>query len=157
MMGQVSNALLKYTSIGAWEVFIDCHHNYAAWENHKGRNGIVHRKGAVRARAGEDVLIPGSMGTFSYWAQGLGNAESFETCQHGAGRSMSRAAARKGHTTEEMLSLMNAAKTRVLAPDIGDVLDEAPWGYKDIGEVMASSSDLVEIVQELHPLGTVKG
>ena len=60
-----------------------------------GQNGIVHRKGAVRARAGEVVLIPGSMGTASYVGEGLGNAESFETCQHGAGRALSRTAARK--------------------------------------------------------------
>lgn len=82
------------------------HHNYAAWENHLGTNGIVHRKGAVRARAGEMVLIPGSMGTASYVGEGLGNPESFSTCQHGAGRAMSRSAARKAKTSAEVTAEM---------------------------------------------------
>lgn len=157
MMQQVGDALVEHTSVGAFQTFVDCHHNYAQWENHKGRNGIVHRKGAVQAREGQDVLIPGSMGAASYWARGLGNEESFTTCQHGAGRAMSRAAARRGHALAEMTEQMSAVGTRVLAPDLKDVLDEAPWAYKDIEDVMAASADLVEIVQRLTPIGTVKG
>jgi tRNA-splicing ligase RtcB (3'-phosphate/5'-hydroxy nucleic acid ligase) len=93
-----------HTRVGRFDLGVDVHHNYAAWENHFGTNGIVHRKGAVRARAGEIVLIPGSMGTASYVAEGLGDAESFETCQHGAGRAMSRTAARKGKTSDEVFT-----------------------------------------------------
>jgi tRNA-splicing ligase RtcB len=95
MLDVVERAFWAFTSMSSFDRLVDVHHNYAAWENHKGQNGIVHRKGAVRARAGEVVLIPGSMGTASYVGEGLGNAESFATCQHGAGRALSRTAARK--------------------------------------------------------------
>lgn len=158
MLARVNDALVAHTSIEASEVIVDCHHNYAAWENHKGKNGIVHRKGAVRARAGEDVLIPGSMGTGSYWARGLGNSESFETCQHGAGRAMSRAAAKRMYSgVDEMLSELEAAGTKVYTPDAKEVVDEAPRAYKDIESVMGASTDLVEVVERLRPIGTVKG
>lgn len=140
-----------------FEPIVDTHHNYATWENHFGKNGIVHRKGAVRAREGEDVLIPGSMGTFSYWARGKGNPESFQTCQHGAGRKMSRGAARKMFTVAEVTEQMDAIGTTLLAHDPDSVIDEAPGAYKDVASVMENSRDLVEIVQELRPLGTVKG
>src|SRR5881394_3093429 len=102
MLDVVEQALWAFTTVSRVERVVDVHHNYAAWENHFGSNGIVHRKGAVRARAGETVLIPGSMGTASYVAEGLGNPESFDTCQHGAGRAMSRTAARKSKTSQEV-------------------------------------------------------
>jgi tRNA-splicing ligase RtcB len=140
-----------------FEPVVDTHHNYAAWENHLGKNGIVHRKGAVRARDGEDVLIPGSMGTFSYWARGLGNSQSFETCQHGAGRMMSRGAARKEFNIETVKDELAAAGTKLVAHDINSTVDEAPGAYKPIDQVMADSVDLVEVVRRLRPLGTVKG
>ena len=95
MLDHVEHAFERHTGIGRFDRTVDVHHNYAAWESHFGRDGIVHRKGAVRARKGEIVLVPGSMGTASYVGEGLGNPESFETCQHGAGRAMSRTAARK--------------------------------------------------------------
>lgn len=158
MLARVQEALLAHTSLGAFEVIVDCHHNYAAWENHRGKNGIVHRKGAVRARSGQDVLIPGSMGTGSYWARGLGNPESFETCQHGAGRAMSRAAAKRMYSgVDEMLGELDAAGTKVFTPDASEVVDEAPRAYKDIESVMEASTDLVEVVKRLRPIGTVKG
>ena len=108
MLDAAEYAFGRHTSVGRFERLVDVHHNYAAWENHLGSNGIVHRKGAVRARAGETVLIPGSMGTASYVGEGLGNAESFETCQHGAGRAMSRTAARKAKTSKEVYAEMAA-------------------------------------------------
>lgn len=157
MLERITDVLQATTALGSIEVIVDCHHNYAAWENHKGKNGIVHRKGAVRARAGEDVLIPGSMGTGSYWARGLGNAESFETCQHGAGRAMSRGVARRAISLEQMKATLNDAGTRVYAPDLNDVRDEAPGAYKPIEDVMAASADLVEVVKRLRPIATVKG
>lgn len=158
MLARVNDALGVNTSIGASEVIVDCHHNYATWENHKGKNGIVHRKGAVRARTGEDVLVPGSMGTGSYWARGLGNPESFETCQHGAGRAMSRAAAKRMYSgVDEMLAELTAVGTRVYTPDAREVIDEAPRAYKDIESVMGASADLVEVVERLRPIATVKG
>ena len=95
MLDVVERAFGSLTKIGRFDRLVDVHHNDAAWEDHRGKHGIVHRKGAVRARAGEVVPIPGSMGTASYVGEGLGHAESLETCQHGAGRALSRTAARK--------------------------------------------------------------
>jgi tRNA-splicing ligase RtcB len=128
-----------------------------SWENHFGAYGIVHRKGAVRARAGEIVLIPGSMGTASYAAEGLGNAESFATCQHGAGRAMSRTEARKGKTSDEVYVEMAELGVTLLSGDPKTVAEEAPFAYKDIEAVMAASSSLVRPVRRLTPLGVVKG
>src|SRR5205814_8283653 len=107
-----------------------------------GVRGIVHRKGAVRARAGETVLIPGSMGTASYVAEGLGNPDSFETCQHGAGRAMSRSAARKAKTSKEVFAEMAALGVTLHSGDPKTVAEEAAYAYKDIEAVMAASANL---------------
>jgi len=136
---------------------LDVHHNYAAWENHRGRNGIVHRKGAVRAQAGETVLIPGSMSTGSYVAEGLGNPDSFDTCQHGAGRARSRAATRKMVTVEQMDAQLIAAGVTLVTPKRSDVVDESQAAYKDIEDVMAASTDLIRPIRRHRPLGVVKG
>ena len=82
-------------------VAVDCHHNYVAWENHFGKDCMVTRKGAVRAGVGEMGIIPGSMGTESYIVRGKGNADSFNTCSHGAGRVMSRTKAKKTFSLDE--------------------------------------------------------
>ncbi len=117
----------------------------------------MHRKGAVRARAGEMVLIPGSMGTASCVAEGLGNPESFETCQHGAGRAMSRSAARKGKTSKEVLAEMASLGVALHSGDPKTVAEEAAFAYKDIEAVMAASTSLVRATKRLTPLGIVKG
>ncbi len=125
--------------------------------HHVGVNGIVHRKGAVRARAGETVLIPGSMGTASYVGEGLGNAESFETCQHGAGRAMSRTAARKSKTSDEVYAEMAELGVVLRSSEPKGVAEEAAFAYKDIESVMAASASLVRPTKRLTPLGVVKG
>jgi len=157
MLDVVETAFARHTTVGRMERLVDVHHNYAAWENHFGSNGIVHRKGAVRARAGETVLIPGSMGTASYVAEGLGNPESFETCQHGAGRAMSRAMARKAMTSAEVHAEMASLGVALHSGDPKTVAEEAAFAYKDIETVMAASTSLVRPVKRLTPLGVVKG
>jgi tRNA-splicing ligase RtcB len=157
MLRAAEAAFRAFGGMSSWEVVVDVHHNYAAWENHMGRNGIVHRKGAVRARAGETVLIPGSMGTASYVAEGLGNPESFETCQHGAGRAMSRHAARAQKTSDEVYRDMEKLGIALHCSAPKDVAEEAAFAYKDIDEVMAASADLIRPVTRLTPLGVVKG
>jgi tRNA-splicing ligase RtcB (3'-phosphate/5'-hydroxy nucleic acid ligase) len=157
MLDVVEAAFGAHTRIGRFDRGVDIHHNYAAWENHFGTNGIVHRKGAVRARAGETVLIPGSMGTASYVAEGLGNPEAFETCQHGAGRALSRTAARKSKTSAEVYDEMAALGVALLSGDPKTVAEEAAFAYKDIEAVMAASASLVRPVKRLTPLGVVKG
>ena len=157
MLDVVERSFEHLTKIGRFDRLVDVHHNYAAWENHAGRNGIVHRKGAVRARAGEVVLIPGSMGTASYVGEGLGNAESFETCQHGAGRALSRTAARKSKTSREVYDEMAALGVVLRSSDPKGVAEEAAFAYKDIESVMAASASLVRPTKRLTPLGVVKG
>lgn len=156
MAGKAINAIGSVTGKAAWQA-VDIHHNYAAFEHHFGANGIVHRKGSVRARVGETVLIPGSMGTASYVAEGLGNAEAFESCQHGAGRARSRAATRREVSLEAMQAQMAEAGVQLVTPDPARVTDESAFAYKDIEDVMALSADLVRPVRRLTPLGVVKG
>jgi tRNA-splicing ligase RtcB len=157
MLDAVDAAFARHTKVGRMERVVDIHHNYAAWEHHAGVNGIVHRKGAVRARAGETVLIPGSMGTASYVGEGLGNAAAFETCQHGAGRAMSRTAARKSKTSKEVYDEMAELGVALHSGDPKTVAEEAAFAYNDIESVMAASASLVKPVTRLTPLGVVKG
>jgi tRNA-splicing ligase RtcB (3'-phosphate/5'-hydroxy nucleic acid ligase) len=135
------------------EPTINCHHNYVAWETHFGEEVTVTRKGAIRARRGDLGIIPGSMGTGSFIVRGLGNPESFESAPHGAGRKMSRGAARRKFTKEDLAAQTEGVECR---KDVG-VLDEIPGAYKPIGEVIENSSDLVEIVARLKQVVCVKG
>jgi tRNA-splicing ligase RtcB len=157
MLDQVEIAFRRHTRIERFERTIDVHHNYAAWEHHFGEAGIVHRKGAVRARVGETVLIPGSMGTASYVGEGLGNPESFESCPHGAGRRMSRGAARKQMPSAKLFDEMRRLGVLLYSGEPKTASEEAPFAYKDIETVMAASSDLVRPLKRLAPLGVVKG
>ncbi|MHA7857625.1 MAG: RtcB family protein [Henriciella sp.] len=132
---------------------VNCHHNYVTRENHFGENIFVTRKGAVRAALGVLGIIPGSMGARSYIVRGLGNAESFCSCSHGAGRVMSRTAAKKAVSMEEHLAAVSHVECRT---DEG-VLDETPAAYKDIDAVMDAQKDLVEVVHTLRQIVCVKG
>ncbi len=132
---------------------VNCHHNYVSRENHYGKNVLITRKGAVRAREGEMGIIPGSMGAKSFIVRGLGNEESFCSCSHGAGRVMSRTAAKKAVSLEEHKEAVKGVECRIDK----DVIDETPKAYKDIDKVMAAQSDLVEIVYTLKQIVCVKG
>lgn len=132
---------------------INCHHNYISLENHFGSNIYLTRKGAIRARLGDLGVIPGSMGTRSYIVRGLGNAESFHSCSHGAGRAMSRTEAGKRFTLADHATATAGVECR---KDKG-VIDETPGAYKDIDAVMAAQTDLVEIVHTLKQVLCVKG
>jgi len=158
MMDKVNYAFQKHASVHTFEVLGDVHHNFAAVENHFGKNGIVHRKGAVRAREDEFVLIPGSMGTNSYIARGLGNKESFQTCQHGAGRAVGRKEMQRQMDSDELLQEMRNLDIELFSNAKGNaVVEEAPRAYKDINVVMENSNDLIEPITKLYPLGVVKG
>lgn len=132
---------------------INCHHNYVEKENHFGKNLWVTRKGAIRARVGDLGIIPGSMGQRSFIVRGKGNPESYCSCSHGAGRKMSRAAARKTFTLADLRAQTEGVECR----KDDDVLDEIPGAYKDIDVVMDNQSDLVEIVHTLKQVLCVKG
>lgn len=132
---------------------INCHHNYVSEENHYGEDVIITRKGAVSAQLGELGIIPGSMGAKSFIVRGLGNSESFCSCSHGAGRTMSRSAAKRKITVEEHIQATLGVECR---KDEG-MIDESPAAYKSIDDVMASQADLVEIVHTLKQVLCVKG
>lgn len=132
---------------------VNCHHNYVQRENHFGQNILVTRKGAVRAAKGVMGIIPGSMGAKSFIVRGLGNPKSFDSCSHGAGRVMSRTAAKKLVTLDEHIADTAGVECR---KDEG-VIDETPKAYKPIEAVMAAQSDLVEIVHTLKQVVCVKG
>jgi tRNA-splicing ligase RtcB len=132
---------------------INCHHNYVQKENHFGENVLVTRKGAVRAAKGVMGIIPGSMGAKSFIVRGRGNAESFDSCSHGAGRLMSRTEAKKQFTLDDHILATEGVECR---KDAG-VIDETPAAYKPIEAVMAAQADLVDIVHTLKQVVCVKG
>ena len=132
---------------------VNCHHNYVQKETHFGEEVFVTRKGAVSAKAGELGIIPGSMGVKSYIVRGKGNPDSFMSCSHGAGRTMSRTKAKKLFTVDDQIKATEGVECRKDA----DVIDEIPMAYKDIDAVMAAQSDLVEVVYTLKQVVCVQG
>jgi tRNA-splicing ligase RtcB len=132
---------------------VNCHHNYVQKENHFGKDVLVTRKGAVSARAGELGIIPGSMGAKSYIVRGKGNPESFHSCSHGAGRTMSRTEAKRRFTVDDQVKATAGVECRKDA----DVIDEIPMAYKDIDAVMEAQRELVDVVHTLKQVVCVKG
>ena len=132
---------------------VNCHHNYVQKETHGGQELLVTRKGAVSAREGELGIIPGSMGTRSYIVRGKGNTDSFHSCSHGAGRTMSRNEAKRRFTVDDQIK----ATAHVECRKDSDVIDEIPMAYKDIDAVMHAQRDLVEVVHTLRQVVCVKG
>jgi tRNA-splicing ligase RtcB len=154
MMELVVDAMHRHLpAFEATDDAVNCHHNYVERERHFGEEVWLTRKGAIRAGEGELGIIPGSMGARSYIVRGRGNAESFHSCAHGAGRRMSRNAAQKAFST---VDLEKQTEGVICRKDKG-VLDEIPGAYKNIDEVMANQSDLVEVVHTLKQVLCVKG
>ena len=154
MMGAALKVLHDtWPDITTMEVAVNCHHNYVEREEHFGERVWLTRKGAVRAGKGELGIIPGSMGARSFIVRGKGNPDSFESCSHGAGRAMSRTAAKERFTLEDHIAATAHVECR---KDTG-VIDETPMAYKDIDAVMAAQSDLVEVVHTLRQIVCVKG
>jgi tRNA-splicing ligase RtcB len=154
MMGLVTRAIAPFLpKFQATKEAINCHHNYVQKEEHMGESIFVTRKGAISAKQGQLGIIPGSMGARSYIVKGKGNPDSFCSCAHGAGRTMSRTAARKRYLRKDLEEQTKGVECR---KDSG-VIDEIPAAYKNIDEVMANQTDLVEVVHELKQVLCVKG
>lgn len=154
MMDQVLGVLREtFPDLATDEMAVNCHHNYVSREKHFGKDVFVTRKGAVKAGLGDLGIIPGSMGARSFIVRGKGNADSFCTCSHGAGRAMSRAEAKRRFTVDDHVAATAGVECR---KDAG-VIDETPMAYKDIDAVMAAQADLVEIVHTLRQVVCVKG
>ncbi|MEE1826408.1 RtcB family protein [Streptomyces sp. BE20] len=137
----------------SYDEVISCHHNYVSEERYDGVDLLVTRKGAIRAGAGDYGIIPGSMGTGSYIVRGLGNEAAFNSASHGAGRKMSRTAAKKRFTTQDLAEQTKGVECR---KDSG-VVDEIPGAYKPIEKVIEQQRDLVEVVAHLKQVVCVKG
>jgi tRNA-splicing ligase RtcB (3'-phosphate/5'-hydroxy nucleic acid ligase) len=153
MLERLQQVLLDSWPDTIFDEPVSCHHNYVAEEQHYGEELLVTRKGAIRAGLDELGIIPGSMGAKSFIVRGRGNAQSFESASHGAGRRMSRGQARQAFTAKDVARQTAGVECR---KDSG-IVDEAPKAYKDIRRVMEQQQDLVEIVAELKQVVCVKG
>lgn len=155
MMTRVINAMRKVIT-KPFETHVEavnCHHNYVQRETHFGQEVFVTRKGAVSAEKGRLGIIPGSMGAKSYIVRGKGHPDSFNSCSHGAGRTMSRTQAKKLFTEADQIRATEGVECR---KDAG-VIDEIPMAYKDIDAVMAAQADLVDVLHTLKQVVCVKG
>ena len=132
---------------------INTHHNFTSLEEHFNEELWITRKGAVSAQKGQMGIIPGSMGAKSFIVSGKGNPHSFCSCQHGAGRKMSRNQAKKLITLEDHIKATEGIECR----KDEDVIDESPAAYKDIDAVMNASTDLVDVVHTLRQVLCIKG
>ena len=167
MMERIKNIFLEESSLremvrirdngtdNLFPEFINIAHNYAVQENHFGENVWVHRKGATLASESTIGIIPGSQGTSSYIVKGKGNPESYNSCSHGAGRTLSRSKAKETLNLEEETAKLDSKGVLHSIRGVAN-LDEAPGAYKPIGVVMEEQEDLVEIVTKLEPLAVLK-
>lgn len=155
MMERIKDAFTKVLNNVRFSHFINKPHNFAAWENHFDTDLIVHRKGATRAEKDEWGMIPGSQGTSSFLVKGKGNPLSFNSCSHGAGRTMSRNEARRSLNMKEEQKRLDKLGVLHALRHKRD-LDEAPGSYKNIQEVMKLQKDLVDIKVELTPIAVIK-
>jgi tRNA-splicing ligase RtcB len=152
----------------------DVAHNVAKTERYGNRELCVHRKGATRAfppgseqipaeyrEVGQPVFIPGSMGTFSHVLAGRqGSVErSFGTVCHGAGRLLSRTAARKRIGGAELRRRLESEGITVRCPSNRGLAEEAPFAYKDVDRVVGvvERAGLAARVARLRPIGVIKG
>ena len=135
--------------------YFDCDHNHVRLESHGDKSFWVHRKGANSAAVGEKGIIPGSMGTESYHVEGRGNADSLCSSSHGAGRAMSREAARRRISGNDVRDQMG--RTFFDSSAATELAEEAPEAYKDIRAVFRAQADLVKRVRRLLPVLAYKG
>lgn len=156
MLQQIEEIFLTFCTPVTFGEPINIAHNYAAQEEHFKKEVIVHRKGATRAYMGEIGIIPGSQGSSSYIVEGKGNADSFYSCSHGAGRKLGRKQAQKRLNLREEIEKLDNQKILHSIRSKRD-LDEAAGAYKDIETVMRNQADLVDIKISLQPIAVVKG
>lgn len=155
MMAAFTKAFFEFVRRGKELRRINCHHNFTVKENHGGQDLWITRKGAIKADMDDWGIIPGSMGTKSYIVQGKGSPLSWNSCSHGAGRRMSRSAAKKAYTEADLERLM---KGKVWLKDRArSLIDEIPSSYKSIDQVMNDQQDLVEVKHTLHQILNFKG
>jgi tRNA-splicing ligase RtcB (3'-phosphate/5'-hydroxy nucleic acid ligase) len=155
MMDNAMREVLAFIGQGRETQRINCHHNFTQREVHNGVETWITRKGAIKADVGDLGVIPGSMGTRSYIVAGKGNEASWMSCSHGAGRRYSRTRAKKLYTAADLAEQMRGKVW--LSRRAEALVDEIPTAYKDIDQVMADQSDLVEVRHTLHQVLNYKG
>lgn len=155
MMDRAMRELFGFLGFGRETRRINCHHNFTQREVHGGQELWITRKGAIKADVGDLGVIPGSMGTRSYIVAGKGSPDSWTSCSHGAGRRHSRTQAKKLYSAQDLATQMAG---KVWQADRAEKLvDEIPSAYKDIDQVMADQTDLVEVRHELRQILNYKG
>jgi tRNA-splicing ligase RtcB len=155
MLRAFAKVVFKVVGRGREMQRVNCHHNFAARERHGDVDLWITRKGAIGADEGQLGLIPGSMGTRSYVVRGRGNPLSWRSCSHGAGRRLSRTAAKKRFAVDDLIAQMGDRAWQ--ADKASQLIDEIPAAYKDIDQVMAAQGDLVEVVHTLRQVLNYKG
>lgn len=149
---RTSDAMARHIPGGAvHRELINRNHNHAELKD--GR--WIHRKGATHAEEGMMGVIPGNMRDGSFIVRGKGNPDSLYSSSHGAGRVLGRKEAKEKLSLDEFIATMGDHKVQALVT--GSTLDESPMAYKDIFEVMAMQSDLVEVVCHITPMVNIKG
>jgi tRNA-splicing ligase RtcB len=138
-----------------WETLISTDHNHVSLERHAGCNLWVYRKGAMPARLGQSGVLPGSMGTASFHVEGRGCEHALCSSAHGAGRALSRTAARGKVTERELRRQMEGIWYDYRLAD--KLRDEAPSAYKDIRAVLRAQKELVKVTRTLRPVLNYKG
>ena len=178
LMAKAEQAFMRTLRISpaalGFELVYDVPHNIAKMEEHGGKMLCVHRKGATRAfppghaslpgryrGIGQPVLVPGDMGRYSFVLVGTQGAmeQTWGTVCHGAGRLMSRAQARKEGSFEDLNHELKARGVIMMAQGHGTALEEAPWAYKDVANVVdvCHNAGIARKVARLRPVGVVKG
>lgn len=157
MLNVVKKQLLEVIPSIEFKNEENAHHNYAAEEQHYGKNIWIHRKGAIRVREGETGIIPGAMGSYSYIVRGKGNPESFHSCSHGAGRKLGRHQAKKQFPVEKTIADLKELGVILGKQNKKDVSEESRFAYKDIEFVIGQELDLIEPIKKLKTIAVVKG
>ena len=150
---EILRALFKIEPIDG--THIRCDHNHVRREEHFGQSLLVHRKGAMPSELGASGVVPGSMGTLSFHVEGRGFAKSLHSSAHGAGRLLSRQAARERFNPADLRQQMNGVW---YDPRLTHALrEESPKSYKDVRAVMRAQGELVKAIRTLRPLLVYKG
>jgi tRNA-splicing ligase RtcB len=156
MAGEAGKVLTRLLNCGlCWETMIGTDHNHVAREHYGGRELWVHRKGAMSAQQGEPGVLPGSMGSPSFHVEGRGCVEALCSSAHGAGRALSRGAARRRFTDRDLQRQMEGVWYDYRLT--GELRDEAPAAYKDIRAVLKAQRELVKVTRTLRPILNYKG
>ncbi|MDX2200823.1 MAG: RtcB family protein [Phycisphaerae bacterium] len=138
-----------------WTTLLNTDHNHVQWEHHEGEALLIHRKGANSAAADAPNVIPGSMATHTFHVCGRGEPTALNSSSHGAGRRLSRGAARSRIRRTDLSRQL--ADVWIDPQSASRLTDEAPAAYKDIDAVMRAQRDLVRIVRRLTPVLSYKG